>query len=612
MATTIAALLAAYAVILTFQVRDFKSNIVRELTTLAKVLGDNLQAAIAFNVAGDADKILTALRHQVSVDYAEIRTAEGTVLADYRRDTQLVSPVPQERPRGRPSQFTRTHLHIVHDVTLNNVLIGTVYIRSDLRELTHGLRNTLAVGVVVLLLTATGAFFLATRLQRTISAPILSLAAATEKVSAGLNYDIRVKKESEDEIGTLYERFNTMMGQIQSRETARELAVSALRESEERFRALFEQGSVGVAVLDLNTSKILEINQEYCRITGYSREEMLELDFMKITHQDDLQESLDNMAKLTAGDIPEFTMDKRYRRKDGTIVWVTLGVSIPRIDQQSKNIYFAVVSDITRRKQAEKEKLAIEQKLKTQHLLSIRGDRLRSLGEMAAGIAHELNQPLFGIRLSVEHMLIGMDRGWELTDTKVRHKLSGVIGQVDRMSQIINHIRVFSREADKPETSLVQANDVVNSAVNMLGTQLKAHGLALEVELADDVPLVSANPYSLEEVLLNLLSNARAAVETRRKTEPDANPRPIILRTLVDHSGSVASVKIEVTDSGVGIPNDVRLKVFDPFFTTKAVDEGTGLGLSISKSIIDEFGGSIDIQSTPGEGTTVVINLPTE
>ena len=261
---------------------------------------------------------------------------------------------------------------------------------------------------------------------------------------------------------------------------------------------------------------------------------------------------------------------------------------------------------------ANTEKLArieAEKQLEEQRLLSIRTDRLRSLGEMSAGVAHELNQPLSGVRGIAELLLISLDKGWDVSAEKLNENLALIIQQADRMSHIIEHVRLFAREAGKPEVSPVNINNVVTSAQHMLGEQFRAHGLKLTTDLADSIPMVQVNPFSLEEVLLNLLINARDAVEERTKGCPKPPPE-IIIRTYVHQAGTGPSVCIQVRDNGIGMEQETLQKAFNPFFTTKGPDKGTGLGLSICKSIIESFEGSIRIDSDQLQGTTATVLLP--
>ncbi len=267
-------------------------------------------------------------------------------------------------------------------------------------------------------------------------------------------------------------------------------------------------------------------------------------------------------------------------------------------------------AEMAERQKTEEARKIAERKLAEQRTLSMRSDRLRSLGEMAAAIAHELNQPLVGVRGLAEHLLIGMSRGWELTEEKLRDRIALIVEQADRMSSIIEHVRLFAREAGKDEMHVVEVNDVVRSAMKMLKAQFQSRGFILECDLCEDQCTILANPFSLEEVLLNLIINARDAVEERLNIDSESISPRVKLRTILKGRGRRKQVKIEVIDQGIGIKKEHLPNVFDPFFSTKEPDKGTGLGLAISKTIVEQLNGTIDIKSTVGKGTTVTIFLP--
>jgi len=251
-----------------------------------------------------------------------------------------------------------------------------------------------------------------------------------------------------------------------------------------------------------------------------------------------------------------------------------------------------------------RQRRTAEIELEKQRAMTMHSDRLRSLGEMAAGIAHELNQPLTGVRGLAEHAIIGFEKGWKLDEGKLRGQLQKIVEQADRMVHIIQHVRTFARTNDRLELQVVEINGMVQSALSLLATQFRSRGLKLEIALADDLPPVQANKFSLEEVLFNLLSNARYAAEHRDKT--DGAQGQIKVSTGISGDGWV---EISVEDNGVGIPPETLTKIFEPFFTTKEPNEGTGLGLSISQSIIEEAGGNLDVRSCLGEGSTFLIRL---
>jgi len=277
--------------------------------------------------------------------------------------------------------------------------------------------------------------------------------------------------------------------------------------------------------------------------------------------------------------------------------------------------------DITDRIQMEKARKDAERQLKEQRAKAILSDRLRSLGEMGTGMAHELNQPLLGVRGLAEHILIGFKRGWNIPEETIKEKIQLIIDQTDRMTHVIEHTRLFAR-ADNSELIPVQCNDSIRACLSLIGAQLRFRGYNLNCDLAEELPPVLANPFSLEEVFLNVINNARDALvekminaKNRHSIESENPARSegsleVIIRTSEEVKELVHMVKIEVTDRGAGIPQHLMPMVFDTFFTTKDPDKGTGLGLSISKSIIESYQGTITIQSTVGSGTTVTITLP--
>jgi histidine kinase len=258
----------------------------------------------------------------------------------------------------------------------------------------------------------------------------------------------------------------------------------------------------------------------------------------------------------------------------------------------------------------EKARKDAEQQLEEQRARAVVSERLSALGEMATGMAHELNQPLSGVRGLAEHILIGFDRGWDLSKKTIRENVQMIIEQTERMTHVIEHTRKFARGVESPDLLPVQINDVIRSAQDLIEFHLQYRGLKLKCDLAEGLPFILANPFSLEEVILNLINNARDALSEYKKTGHSNNSQEITIRTLQELKDSKCTVKIQVIDNGAGIHQDLMSKIFNPFFTTKDPDKGTGLGLAISKSIIEEFKGTITINSIPGRGTTVTIILP--
>ena len=318
-------------------------------------------------------------------------------------------------------------------------------------------------------------------------------------------------------------------------------------------------------------------------------------------HMEDLPRVMGEQSRvLHSGKLAQ---EYRLQSGDGQYRWIRDETFLVRDEQGNPLEIVGSIVDVTSRVEAEQNRVSVEVELEEQKVHSMRADRLRSLGEMAAGMAHELNQPLTGIRGYAELTLIGLERGWDLEEDKLIARQQSIIDQADRMVHIIDHVRLFAREAGKPNLGFADVNDIVQSSLGLLGTQLKSQDIELTVSSGEDLPRVNVNPYSLEEVLLNLLVNARDAVLSKL---PDSDVARIQIHTDLD--GEL--VRIRVSDNGDGIPEELQERIWEPFFTTKEPDKSTGLGLSICRSIIEQCAGRMELESEQGQGTTVTILLP--
>ncbi len=380
----------------------------------------------------------------------------------------------------------------------------------------------------------------------------------------------------------------------------------ALKTSEERFRRIFQYSPIGMVLIDTEY-RIYDVNKEFCKMLGFEESELKGIPLEQLIHPEDNIITKKLLDKVFNKVISYYHIQNRFLDLNKNTVWGNVSTTIIQTPDDKRIFGLVIVQNITKNKKAEAARDEAEQKLKEQRVLSMHSDRLRSLGEMAAGIAHELYQPLAGVRGQAEHLLIGHDKGWTFSDDDYRENLQEILNQADRMNHIIEHIRVFSREAGKQDKQLVETNDVVLSALKMLRAQLHSRSINLEVNLCKESLPIFVNPYSLEEVIINILTNARDAVEEQIKYSSSVEGH-IGIKTSINEDKE--SVLLTIKDNGTGIPTDIITKIFDPFFTTKEPDKGTGLGLAISKSIIEQFEGQITIQSESGKGSTIAISLP--
>lgn len=267
------------------------------------------------------------------------------------------------------------------------------------------------------------------------------------------------------------------------------------------------------------------------------------------------------------------------------------------------------IIDITDQLESEAARHAAEEKLRQERVKRARHDRLRALGEMSAGISHELNQPLQGIRGLSEHLLLNLKRGQPTTDAQLEHRLRSIMEQADRMTHIIRHVREFAGHASTPKLTELNINKVVRASLELMERDLESRNMRLAYDLAYDIPKILSNRYSLEEVLINLLVNARDAVEDLPADQRTTTTDLILVRTFMRSIKGTYKVCCQIIDRGTGMTLDVQDKAFEPFFTTKSPGRGTGIGLPICLSIMRQLGADLDIVSKPGTGTTVQLSF---
>jgi len=236
---------------------------------------------------------------------------------------------------------------------------------------------------------------------------------------------------------------------------------------------------------------------------------------------------------------------------------------------------------------------------------------------MAAGVAHELNQPLSGIRTFAEGALYGLEKGWETSQGELRQTFQDIVEQADRMTAIIDRMRTFSRDSSEEDPVPFQIGEVIQGVFKLVGTQLKVHGVTVNVDAPEGLPECRGWPQQIEQVLLNLITNARQAMDERAalvkagKVSADSRWTPVLEVQARIEKGE-DRLRVEVTDTGGGVPEEILPRVFEPFFTSKEAGKGTGLGLSISRSIVQKHGGTIEVANRPGIGATFSVVLPVD
>ena len=264
--------------------------------------------------------------------------------------------------------------------------------------------------------------------------------------------------------------------------------------------------------------------------------------------------------------------------------------------ENSRKAMIHIMSDLRETTEEVKRR---EQELREKQEQLVQAGKLATLGELTTGIAHELNNPLNNIGLFVGNAidLIELD-SIETSPERILHELYSAMQQMRKATEIITHLRTFGRAASVSYEPVI-ISQVIQSAVSLIQEQLRLRQIEVRLQLPEEEVVIIGNPIQLEQVFLNLLTNARDAIA-------DMPQKSII----IDCAVKMDFVEIRVQDSGPGIPAELEQRIFDPFFTTKEVGAGTGLGLSITYSIIQEHQGNILLENHDGEGALFLIQLP--
>jgi PAS domain S-box-containing protein len=479
-----------------------------------------------------------------------------------------------------------------------------------------------------------------------------------------------------------------------------------LRENEERFRAIFQQAGVGVAQIDLE-GRVEIANDRYCEVVGRSHQDLVGKATREMTHRQDLQQEMAMMPRLLAGEIESFSIEKRYIRNDGNVVWASMCRTVVRDGHGRPKSFIAVVEDVTERKKAEaalKEseerfrnladsapaliwmsgpnKLctffnkswlqfagsALEQELRAgwearvhpddrescsivyaeafearrdfemEHRL-VRADgkarwmlsrgvarslpggafagyvvcslditdlkrnyeqhlanqKLESVGTLAAGVAHDFNNQLGAISALAESVQSSLPAGSPQADDIESIRLTAI-----RASRISSQLMTFTGRDDAPATA-VDLSFLIGEMLELLKASISKRAV-LETSLASGLPAIVANPSEIRQIVMNLVINASEALEGEAGT--------ITLLTAMEHDRSENrfGVRLEVRDTGCGMTINTKNRHFDPFFTTRSV--GRGLGLSAVQGIVRRAGGTVEVESAPGEGSRFIVRLP--
>jgi histidine kinase len=366
--------------------------------------------------------------------------------------------------------------------------------------------------------------------------------------------------------------------------THRKQLEDELEKSEKKYHEIFNNIPNPVFVLDVETLEILDCNDSMKAVYGFAKDDVVKKSFLDLF----LEEEKDRYA----ANIKTCAEINQAKQLDHKGVPLFVNIRISPAEYPGKKVLLVTTSDITKR-------LETEQQL-------IQASKMATLGEMATGIAHELNQPLSVIKTASSFCMKKLDEKGKIDDEIMATMMIKIDSNVDRATRIINHMREFAR---KPDIGLekVQVNKVLGKAFEIFSQQLKLRGIEVVWDLEKELPKIKADTGRLEQVFINLLLNARDAIEERCGPQETENAdKQIILKTRREGKAIIC----EVCDTGKGVPKTMSDKIFEPFFTTKEVGKGTGLGLSISYGIVKDCGGSIQVVPNKPSGSCFILKFP--
>jgi PAS domain S-box-containing protein len=360
--------------------------------------------------------------------------------------------------------------------------------------------------------------------------------------------------------------------------TERKQTEEALRQSEENYRALFDNSVIGTIVLDAETMKVAMVNQAAAKMFGFSStKEVLGIDPIVFIRPDDRERIFDIAVKALFEQDSRDVYELGAVTKDGREIWIN--ATGARIMHKGRLGGLICFTDITEEKQ-QRERLMMT-------------DRLASLGELAAGTAHELNNPLTSI---VGFSQLLMER--EVPDD-IREDLKIINNEAQRAARVTKNLLTFARK-HAPVKQRDQINNIIEDVLKLRTYEHKADGIEVERQLDPNLPKIMVDYFQMQQVFMNIIINAEYFMVKEH------NKGTLTITTKKQNN----TVMISIADDGPGIPPENLKRIFDPFFTTKEAGKGTGLGLSICHGIVTEHGGQIYVRSQLGKGATIFVELP--
>ena len=477
--------------------------------------------------------------------------------------------------------------HVVVPVKEGIYTVGSVQIGLEKQHIEKLISNLRLVFLSFLSMVSIIFFILSHRLALHITKPVSSLIRYTDQLTRG-NFNIMLDDDpvklakdlgsKEDEISKLTNSFIKMTSQLKQK-------TDSLKESQEKYRSLFKSGPNPIFVVNKKTFEILDANPNATRLFGYDREELIGMSLFSLGSLDDgkfIQHYPEGETMITSSKV-------KFYRKDGGFLFVNIHASPS--EYRNEDVIIVAATDIT--ELVEKDSQLIQ------------ASKMTNLEKMSAGIAHEINQPLNTIKMGSEYLCMMTEENKKIRSEDLQMVLTQISSQVSRAAEIVGRLKTFSRKADFSR-EVISINSCIRSVNKIIGRQIALQNIDLVLELDETIPMILAHNNRMEQVIFNLVTNARDAVNERIETSNDIEKGVITISTF---SGQ-ENVGLVISDNGTGIHLDQMDNIFESFYTTKEMGEGLGLGLPIIQGIVRDYNGTISVESRLAVGTSFRIMFP--
>ena len=418
--------------------------------------------------------------------------------------------------------------------------------------------------------------------------------AQLEEANRRLQHEIGERERAQaalrDANAELERRVAARTTELEAEVAQRRRTEEILRASELRWRSMFEASAVGIALTDENR-RFVAANEAFQSMLGYTEEELCELGPLDITYEDDREETRVMLDDILSGRQPEYHVEKRYRRKDGTVIWVRVSTArAPDRESRLRGIP-TVIEDITERKHA-------EDALQEARDALFRVSRITTMGELSASIAHEINQPLSAI-VSNGSACLRLLADPMLDIAEIKEAIADIIDDGRRASAVLSRVRQLVKKSI-PKRALVDVNAAIAEVLSFARHELHRSQVATQTAFDPNLPPIVADRVQVQQVLLNLVMNG---IEAMRGVVDRAK----VMR-IKSETAPPGTVTVTVEDTGTGFGNNDAENIFETFFTTK--EQGMGMGLSISRSIVQAHGGRLWASSGAPCGAVFSFTLP--